>query len=445
MKNSRPIKYVHVTIFAFFVLNTSITIAQHEGHSGGNHKMDSTTMAPMSHAFSLGLPMNRNSSGTSWLPDSTPMFGYMLHSKKWMYMIHGNLFLRYNNQDITNKGTRGSEEWDAPNWIMAMGQKRVGKKGLFHFNTMFSLDNLITGGSGYPLLFQTGETWQGEPLVDRQHPHDLFSELSVGYSYSVNPKTDLFAYLGYPGEPSLGSGAFMHRVSSFYNPDAPLSHHWNDATHITFGVATLGLRLNKFKLEGSLFTGREPDENRYNFDKPRFDSYSARISFNPNVNWSFQVSEGFVKSPEISHPLENIFRTTASAIYSRPLVLNRFLNATALWGFNSGHANENAALLELALVLKRLALYSRFERVEKSAEDLDLHEFINGSPIVFSVYAITAGSSYDVVRSNFLNLAIGAQASLFSADSRLDIIYGRKPISAEIYARIYPPSMKTNK
>src|SRR5438552_10704517 len=152
--------------------------------------MDMPMDVPMSHAFSLNLPMNRNGSGTGWLPDASPMYGYMEHSKKWVYMFHGNIFIRYNRQDISNAGSRGGEKWDAPNMLMAMGQTKIGRNGLFHLNAMFSLDAAIAGGSGYPLLFQTGESWKGKPLVDRQHPHDLFSELSASYSYAFSPKTD---------------------------------------------------------------------------------------------------------------------------------------------------------------------------------------------------------------------------------------------------------------
>lgn len=189
-------------------------LAQHMGHMGHD-----SAGPPMTHAFSLNLPMNRNGSGTAWLPDSTPMFGYMLQNRQWMFMGHGNIFVRYNNQDAFNAGSRGGKKADAVNWFMFMGQRRVGRRGLFRFNTMFSLDNLF-GGNGYPLLYQTGESWHGKSLVDRQHPHDLISELSVAYSYAVNRKTDIILYAGYPGEPSIGSVAFMHRVASLYNPDA---------------------------------------------------------------------------------------------------------------------------------------------------------------------------------------------------------------------------------
>ena len=159
-----------------------------------NHQMN------MSNAYSLHLPMSRNGSGTGWLPDASPMYGYMFHSPKWMYMLHGNFFLRYNNQDFSNKGSRGNSEVDAPDWLMFMGQRQVGKNGLFHFSTMISLDAPLGGSSGYPLLFQSGETYNGSRLVDRQHPHDFVSAISVGYTHMVNKDVDITGYFGNPCE-----------------------------------------------------------------------------------------------------------------------------------------------------------------------------------------------------------------------------------------------------
>lgn len=410
-------------------------VEEHQHHKG--HEMN------MSHAYSLSLVMNRNGSGTGWLPDNSPMYGYMQHSGKWMYMVHGNLFLRYNNQDIAREGSRGDAKPDAPNWVMAMGQRRVGKSGLFHFSVMLSADALSVGKDGYPLLFQTGETYKGQPLIDRQHPHDLFSELSVSYAQKLSEKADVFGYLGYPGEPALGPVAFMHRPSALYNPDAPLSHHWVDATHITFGVATLGLRYGKFKIEGSSFTGREPDENRYNFDKPRFDSRSARLSFNPNSDWSFQVSRAFIKSPELIHSGEDVNRTTASAIYSRRLAKNVFLNATGVWGMNEkkGHDAEHAALLEGSLAVRKLAIYGRYDLVQKSAEELGFSDVEYGHDAVFPVNAMTLGGAYDLFDFKPLRLSAGAQFSLYNADDRLDYLYGHMPMAIEVYLRLYPGLM----
>jgi hypothetical protein len=406
--------------------------------------MDMSMDVPMSHAFSLNLPMNRNGSGTAWLPDASPMYGVMLHSKKWMYMLHGNIFLRYTNQDFTNKGSRGNDAFDAPNWFMLMAQRKIGRNGLFMYEAMVSLDRLTEGGNGYPLLFQTGESWAGKPLVDRQHPHDLVSGLAVGYSQALSKRSDVFIFIGYPGEPALGSVTFMHRPSALNAAGAPISHHWNDGTHITFGVATIGFRYDNFKIEGSSFTGREPDENRYNFDKPRFDSWSGRLSYNPTKNWALQVSHGFIKSPEALHPDEDVNRTTASAIASYPIGKDRFFSATALWGLNKtkGHDGENAALVEAAVNLKRAAVYTRYEWVQKSVEELNLNETIYGKNGLFPVNLLAVGANYDLFHIDPVNIAVGGQISIYHADKQLDALYGKNPLSMELYLRIYPRLMK---
>lgn len=411
---------------------------------GDNDMQMSMPMNGMSNAFSKNLPMSRDGSGTSWMPDAAPMYGTMYHSKKWMYMLHYNLFVRYDNQDFTHKGSRGGKETDVPDWVMFMGQKATGKNGLFHFNTMLSLDAVSMGGAGYPLLFQSGEDYKGNPLVDHQHPHDLFGELSVSYAYSVSKKTDLFFYVGYPGEPALGPVAFMHRPSALYNPDAPLSHHWADATHITFGVATVGLRLGMFKVEGSSFTGREPDEHRFNFDKPRFDSWSGRLSFNPAPSWALQVSHGFLKSPEALHPGENVNRTTASATYNLSMAHENFFNAIALWGMNKtpGRNGENAFLLEASLGKQKFSPYLRYEYVQKSVEELNLDETVYGTGTLFPVNAFTLGLNYDLFHIGNTNIAAGGQYTWYHADIRLNNLYGKNPMAFEVFLRLSPALMK---
>jgi len=402
-------------------------------------KMDMGEMK-MSSAQSKNLPMGRDGSGTSWLPDASPMYAIMLHGGKWMYMLHGNVALRYTNQDFTNQGSRGGNKVDAPNWFMGMAQRPVGKNGLLSFNLMMSLDPLTEQGYGYPLLFQTGESWHGVPLVDRQHPHDLFSEVAANYTYAFSKKTDLSLYIGYPGEPAIGPVAFMHRPSAMSNPDAPISHHWSDATHITFGVATVGFRYDQFKIEASSFTGREPDEDRYDFDKPRFDSWSTRLDYNPSANWALQVSHAFVKSPEALMPDENIYRTTASATYSLPFGNNKTFNATALWGLNKtpGQQGDNSVLLEGDIRIKKLDLYTRFEFVQKNTEELNLNSIIYGDDTIFPVNAITLGINYDLFKIGPLNLAAGGQLTYYGVDNKLTSLYGSNPMGGEVFLRLYP-------
>jgi hypothetical protein len=426
------------------------SVMQHPAHNMStavkhnmHHKVNDDEMN-MSHSFSKSLLMNRNSSGTAWLPDDAPMYGYMKHGGKWMYMFHGNIFLRYTSQDVFNKGSRGSTQFDAPNWFMAMGQKTVGRKGLFRFSAMLSLDRLTVGGNGYPLLFQSGETWNSAPLVDRQHPHDFFAELSLGYTQQLNKDADVFMYVGYPGEPAISAPTFMHRPSSLNNPDAPLGHHWQDATHITFGVVTGGFRYKKFKIEGSSFTGREPGENRYNFDKARFDAWSGRLSYNPNNNWALQVSQAYIKSPEALHPNENIKRTTASLVYAKRKSNQQLLNAAAVWGYNYVDVNhkEHSALAEASYAAKKYTIYTRYEFVQKGVEELALDENIYGHNALFNVHAFTAGYARKIFSIHKTDLSLGAQATINFSDEKLKSIYGKTAVGTQVYLRISPAFMR---
>jgi hypothetical protein len=319
-----------------------------------------------------------------------------------------------------------------------MMNKKIGEKGLLNATAMISLDRLTEGGKGYPLLFQSGETWKGHRLVDRQHPHDLFSALSFGYTQMFSKDIDMTVYVGYPGEPALGATAFMHRVSAMNNPDAPLSHHWQDATHITFGVGTLGFRYKNFKVEGSVFTGREPDENRYNFDKARFDSYSYRLSFNPTENWAMQFSQGFINSPEALEPDEDVTRTTASVLYSKEWKKGHHYDAAFVWGYNhknDGH-NEHSVLLEDNHSFGKNALYSRYEFVQKAKEELDLH---NGyADKIYNIHAFTGGYSRQLTNFNSIDLVAGTQATIYGVGKSLQSLYGKTPISFEIYLHLRP-------
>lgn len=393
-------------------------------------------MSMMTHAYSRNLPMSRNGSGTSWLPDNSPMYMYMTQKGKTSFMLHGNIFLRYTSTDFTAKGSRGAAKFDAPNWFMGMMNHQVGKKGLFNVSVMLSFDPLTMGGNGYPLLFQSGETWKGQALVDRQHPHDLFAGISVGYTHAINKDMDVYGYIGYPGEPAVSAPAFMHRISAMNNPDAPLGHHWQDATHITFGVGTLGFRYKQLKAEFSSFTGREPDEDRYNFDKPLFDSYAYRLSYNPSKAWALQFSQAFVHSPEALEPDENVTRTTASAIHTVPLGKpGSFIASTAIWGLNSkndGH-KEHSVLAESNLQLQQNAVYGRYEFVEKSTHELQLPG--DGK---YSVHAFTLGYARILATAWKTNLSLGAQGTINIADKALDPIYGNNPLSAQLFLRISP-------
>jgi hypothetical protein len=305
---------------------------------------------------------------------------------------------------------------------------------------MISLDPLVEGGAGYPLLFQSGETWRGAELVDRQHPHDLVGELAVAYSRSLGRSAEAFLYLGYPGEPALGPATFLHRPSAANDPDAPLGHHWQDSTHIAFGVFTAGVRLGDVKLDGSIFTGREPNEERYGFDRPRFDSWSGRVSWNPTGNWALQVSHGFLRGPEAVAPDVDVRRTTASAVHDLDLGNGRNLASALVWGWNrdSDGQSTHAFLLESSLDRGRQAFYGRAEVVQKTGHDLGI-DLLEGE--AFWINALTLGSARALSSAGGIELRLGGQVTFSAVPRALRPYYGGFPVSLSLYLRISPARM----
>jgi hypothetical protein len=326
------------------------------------------------------ISMTRDGSGTSWLPDETPMYALHRQSTGWMLMLHANAFLQY----LKETGDRGSDQVGSINWAMGMAERNVGS-GQLMLRGMVSAEPWSIRGCGYPDLLATGEECEGQAIHDRQHPHDLFMELAAQYTRPIGRGVRLQLYGGPVGEPALGPVAFMHRMSGLPNPLAPITHHWFDSTHITYGVATAGVFSSKWKAEGSVFNGREPDADRTNFDFGAMDSWSARLWLMPTSRWSLQVSGGHLAEAEAGHvtgPRVDVDRITASATYHRTTLENTFWATTIGWGRNaeSGEAT-NALLVESGVTLRdRDAVYGRFEWAQKSGHDLEVapeHEMFN--------------------------------------------------------------------
>jgi len=303
---------------------------------------------------------------------------------------------------------------------------------------------------GSPLLFQTGETYQGRPLIDRQHPHDLFMELSAQYTVPLGERATWFTYFGYPGEPALGPVAFMHRASAAEDPSATLSHHLQDSTHIAFGVLTTGFTYRWFKLEGSIFNGREPDENRYDFDAHKWNSRSARLSFAPNRNWALQVSYGFLRSPENQEPESDVRRITASLQYNRQFHRGNWA-AAFVWGRNhvsgSGEIqNLNGYTAESTInFLDKNYFTTRLELVDKDDLLRPVDRLLLGITdhhASFRIGAYTFGGVRDLWTHNKLSLAIGSDVTFYSKPARLDAIYGDHPTSWRLFLRLRPAKME---
>lgn len=405
----------------------------HTGHDMAGHSM---------HSMFGSYPMTREASGTAWQPESAPHGGLHRMVGDWELMTHGFVQVIYDDQDGPRGGTKSLSE----NMWMGMANRPLGP-GRFGLRAMLSAEPWTIGRGGYPLLMQTGETANGvDPLVDRQHPHDLFMELAASWSVPVGAPEDgssVFLYLGLPGEPALGPPAFMHRFSGMENPEAPLSHHWLDSTHITFGVATLGWVRGPFKLEGSVFTGREPDESRANIESPKMDSWSTRLSLNPTESWSFQASYGEIHSPEQLEPEIDTDRVTLSAIYNRPLADGNW-QTTLAWGRNMRDPGEttDAWLLESAATHGRSTLFGRAEKLENDelfghghGEDAgdDDHDHAGE---VFNVGKLSLGYIYDVISTDTHKLGIGALGSVAFIPSEIQDVYGDRPLSWMGFLRV---------
>jgi len=374
--------------------------------------------------------MSREASGTSWQPDSTPHQGVMFMSGDWMLMAHANLFGIYDHQG----GPRGGSKTFAAGMVMAMAQRPVGDAGTLGFRTMLSPDPFM-GANGYPLLFATGETANGRtPLIDRQHPHDLFMELSGSYSHRLSDTDSAFLYFGLPGEPALGPPAFMHRMSGMDNPEAPITHHWLDSTHITFGVLTGGLVRDNFKVEVSGFRGREPDQHRYDIEAPALDSVSIRLSWNPTPDLSAQVSWGHLHSPEQLEPSVNENRLTASVIYNKQFGEGNNWVTTLAWGRKMNHPGHtlDGFLLESAAVLADT--HTIFGRAERVDED-ELLGHVEPIP-VFTPTKFSLGYIYDFHVAEHVKFGIGGLASRYIVPKGLDTAYGSDPTSFMTFVRL---------
>ena len=392
-------------------------------HAHGDH----AHAAPPMRAALGPYPTTREASGTSWQPDAAPHSGVHSMIGDWSTMTHGFADLIYDNQG----GPRGANKTFSTSMLMVMGQREAGENGTLGARGMISADPLM-GKTGYPLLLQTGEAANGQPLIDRQHPHDLFMELALSYSRRLSETSSAFIYAGLPGEPALGPPAFMHRLSGEDNPEAPISHHWLDSTHITYGVVTLGYVHGGVKLEGSVFRGREPDENRYDIETGKLDSWSTRVSWNPTQQWALQASYGRIKSPEELHPESDLDRTTASAIYQTGRTQTTFA-----WGRNTprggdhGHAT-NAYLLESSLRMSDHTFFARAEHAEKN------ELFPPDDPRsedTFRVGKLTLGYVYDLPREGHYKIGFGGLVSRYRIPSELRNEYGN-PTSFMLFARV---------
>lgn len=409
----------------------------HAGHDMPMPMSDATPVdhASMGHAMTSPYgpwPMSRDASGTGWQPDAGEHGGVHTVRGDWMVMTHAMLNLVYDTQS----GPRGGDKTFVAGMLMTSARRDFDDGSTLNLRAMLSPDPLM-GKSGYPLLLAAGETADGvNPLVDRQHPHDLFMELSASYSRRLSDKDSVYGYIGLPGEPAFGPPAFMHRMSAMDSPEAPITHHWLDSTHIIFGVTTLGWAHDRFKIETSAFKGREPDEERWGIDSPRLDSWSVRAAWNPSDDWSLQASYADVSAPEQLEPDEDETKWSASAIHTCRLGDDGWWSSTLAWGRKTnGHGeSKDGWLLESAVHPDdRWTVFARAERIET-------YELVpgvgGGHGPLYTVGKASVGVVRDWRIAEHVRFGLGGLYAMNRVPTALEPLYGGDPDGAMIFLRL---------
>jgi Cu/Ag efflux protein CusF len=412
--------------------------SQHEqpATQHGNHAMPSEMPMPNMPGMKMtsdrtGDLLMRQASGTSMNPAAAPMHMEMMQHGDWMLMLHGAAFV----SQVTESGPRGDNKLFSTNWLMGMADRSLGG-GHVMLRTMLSLEPL-TVGDKYPELFQTGETIHGRPIVDAQHPHDFFMELAAEYAHPLTENTIGYIYAAPFGDPSLGPVAYPHRASASEIPQAALGHHVQDSTHIAGSVLTIGAQSGMLGYAISGFHGREPDENRWNIDTGRIDSWATRITFDPSPNWTAQISTGHLEHPEAVEP-GNVQRTTASVAYSQETALGHW-DASLIFGHNrrsQGHSTSSWLVESVLQFAGHNYVTGRAEAVDKDElfADQTVSAAIAGT--AFRVKALTVGYTRDLLQSGTISGAIGANATVYAIPGAIKPYYGDHPHSLYLFLRL---------
>jgi hypothetical protein len=350
-------------------------------------------------------------------------------SDAWQWSIEGAAFFGYNYQ---KREFTDFDEVESQNWLMTSVEKMFNGSSTLQLLGMFSLEPFTLRDIGSPQVFQTGETFNGAPLIDYQHPHDLIMNLGGEFSHSMGATT-LTAAAYVVGPAPLGPAVFMHRPSAIDNPQAPLGHHYLDATHISPGVVSFGVERAGFGFEAGAFHGQEPDEDRLDLDTAALDSFSARLSW-ADGPWQFQVSGADLKTPERKSPYDAT-RVTASAAFFKGDE-QRSIAWLAAFGQNREvFGNLEAYLFEATRHVGKDAFYGRAENVQKDILDAGFHPIgVAHTHRPSRVSALTLGYMRDVASMKWGNFGVGGDITGYIVPDNLKESYG-SPLSFHVFLR----------
>jgi hypothetical protein len=353
---------------------------------------------------------------------------------QWTLATDANVFFGFNYQ---RRKFRDFSEWESQNWVAGTLERRA-PGGTLRIHSMWSLEALTLRDVGSPQVFQTGETFRGAPLVDYQHPHDLVMGLGAEYRRATRVGT-LIGAADLVGPPALGPAPFMHRPSARDNPQAPLSHHYLDSTHITPGVIGGGLEAGAWRADASWFRGREPDENRLDIDLGALDSTAARLSWTRG-GWAAQVSGALLTQPERVTPAD-AKQLTASLAYAGGDDRRGIAWLAAFGQRREIHGNLEAYLFEAHVRAgSRTTVYTRVESAAKSILDVGFHPVgIFHRHRQSQVSALTAGYVRDAFQSRAGAVGLGADVTGYLVPANLKNSYG-SPLSFHLFLRYRAPA-----
>lgn len=339
------------------------------------------------------------------------------------------------NTNLQVRKFRDFHQIESQNWFMA-GASRQAWRGRLVLHAMLSLEPLTLRRLGSAQAFQTGETYDNAPLIDYQHPHDLFMGLEGRYERSFGRGSRFWVSIAPVGAATIGPTVFMHRASATANPTAPLTHHNLDSPHITRSVVAAGVSRGPWAIDASAFKAREPDENRWDLDGGVPDSWAGRVTWSP-ARFRIQVSGGRFTSPEAIEPFMDVVRLTASVEYEATLA-GAPVSATVAFGRNrETYGNIDGSLAEAAWRPRQFIAYVRAEVVEKNILTAGgLHPPGFTHPHIFStVGALTFGLARELRRSRAGDFAAGADLTMHVVPDNLRDSYGTRPYSVHVYLR----------
>jgi hypothetical protein len=252
----------------------------------------------------------------------------------------------------------------------------------------------------------------------------------VHYAREIGRGTTLELYAAPVGDPALGPVAYPHRASAAEIPQATISHHLQDSTHISDDTITAGIVRGAFRIEASGFHGAEPGENRWIIQQGAIDSWSGRLWWTPTKRWAVQVSGGRLAHPEQLEAGDQV-RLTSSVAYN-----DNGWSSIAVWGRThntASQANRNAWLVEtLKPITPRNWITARAELADKD-------ELFEDTPALaglsFRVLAVTAGYTREIASVANVHIGLGANLSVDEIPGTLATEYGAHPVGGTIFLR----------